>query len=67
MLRFFRHPLHRATIVVIVCGGLLGYEAPRLVTEPNATAAVLTAVAILGLCYVAYRAYEARRRRSEGR
>jgi hypothetical protein len=62
MRRFFRHPLHRAAAVVLVCAALLGYGAPALVTEPSLKAALLVAIGVGGLAMTAYRALSARAR-----
>ncbi|WP_188517106.1 hypothetical protein [Alsobacter metallidurans] len=62
MLRFFRHPIHRATAVVLLCAAVLGYATPGLIVEPNLTSAILVGAAVLGLIFVAYRLLSARRR-----
>ncbi|WP_460451230.1 hypothetical protein [Alsobacter sp. SYSU BS001988] len=63
MRRFFRHPLHRAAAVVLVCAALLGYGAPALATEPSLKSALLVAIGVCGLAVSGYRAYAARARR----
>ena len=64
MIRFFRHPLHRATAAVLLCAAVLGYEAPNLVFEPSLRSAALVGAAIVCLGFVAYRLLAARRRQT---
>jgi protein-S-isoprenylcysteine O-methyltransferase Ste14 len=63
MTRFLRNPLHRATLVVLVCAGVLGYALPELIVGHTAASAVLTALAVLALSATVWRAVRAARRR----